>query len=248
VIALWQNWRDFGTVRLWDNGVKIDQLENNPNAWTTLKDLVDTSHENHKQVMYTFGLSGQDKAIPSVASVTALAEKLAKWSAAQKGPGKDGGINTYELWNEPNAKGFFSGTPEQLAQLNAAMIKEMKKYDPTATIASPAVSFDSSEKSINSFEDQYFTAMNKLGVLKDIQQVDFHGYQTPTQTPEQVVQDIADMRQIQSKFGLSKDPLVDSEDSFGKDIWVPNAQTQADDVAQKFIMEKAEGITPGPPR
>ncbi|HEY9773524.1 MAG TPA: hypothetical protein V6C81_06915 [Planktothrix sp.] len=55
---------NFSEVRLWDTGVKINQLQNsdgtkNTNAWNNLTNLVDTAHASGKQVMYTFGLAAE---------------------------------------------------------------------------------------------------------------------------------------------------------------------------------------------
>ncbi|HEY9773093.1 MAG TPA: hypothetical protein V6C81_04725 [Planktothrix sp.] len=247
----------FGSVRLWDDGVKIDQLEKDPNAWGTLGNLVSTAHDNNKQVMYTFGNSGTSGTVPTAASIDALAKKLAQWSANEKKPGGNGGIDTYELWNEPNASGYWkpsagddwTQSATELANINAIMIKDIKEYDPTAKIASPALSFDTNAtgvQGIQTFDDTYFSQLSKDGLLKDINQVDFHGYTDgSTQTPEQLTQDVAMMKQIKDTYGLSSDPLVDSEDSFGKDVWNTDPQTQADYLARKMILSEFSGVTPG---
>jgi hypothetical protein len=50
-----------------------------------------------------------------------------------------GRIQAYEVWNEPNLRGFFSGTPKQLADLTYIAKRAVKAVDPRAHIVGPAV-------------------------------------------------------------------------------------------------------------
>lgn len=249
---------DFGTVRLWDSGVKMNQLMNadgtmNQKAWTTLAEEVDTAHNPGnglapRNVIYTFGETRNSNgtcAVPTDAEVRALTEQLTKWSAQQKAEGK-GGIDTYELWNEPDYKGFWGGTAQQLAHINGIMNQIIKENDPTAKVAAPAVSFWSKGNAAIDFEKQYLTAYKQEYGLNSstFDQLDFHGYTFPGQAPEQVLNDISQMRQVESEFGLQGKPLVDSEDSF-LDSAIPNVQNQMDYMTRKIILDEFSGVQPG---
>jgi hypothetical protein len=193
--------------------------------------------------MYTFGESGRTPYVPSDKEVDAFTQKLAKWSAQQKAEGK-GGIDTYELWNEPNVKIFWNGSPDQLAHINSIMIKDIRQYDPTAKIASPAASWQATNQA--QYTDQYLTAMQKYGLnSKTFDQIDFHGYGYPGQPPEQIQTTIDQMQAVLAKHGLSQVQLADSEDSWGKESALPNAQEQADYLARKVIIEDYNKVTPG---
>jgi hypothetical protein len=242
----------FGSVRLWDDGVKINQLLNpdgtkNKNAWNNLEQLVDTAHSAGKSVMYTFGETRNAKGEcvpPSDAQVKAVTEELTKWSADRKANGK-GGIDTYELWNEPGYKGFWTGTPQQLAHTTGLMNQIIRQNDQNAKIASPANSFWGN----NAVEwtKEYLAAYkNEWGLSsKTFDQIDFHGYGFQNQGPEQILTDISQMKQVEAQFGLANKPLVDSEDSFGLDRWMPNPKDQENYLARKAVLSEFSGVTPG---
>ncbi|NOZ22466.1 MAG: hypothetical protein GXP25_15400, partial [Planctomycetes bacterium] len=46
-------------------------------------------------------------------------------------------IHYWEIWNEPYGSGFFTGTPEQYAQLAQATTQAAKEADPTCTLLAP---------------------------------------------------------------------------------------------------------------
>jgi len=51
-----------------------------------------------------------------------------------------GRVRCYELWNEPDVKRFYSGTPEKLVELNHAAYETLKKVDPSMTVVSSSMS------------------------------------------------------------------------------------------------------------
>jgi len=51
-----------------------------------------------------------------------------------------GRIDHWEIWNEPYGKGFFSGTPEQYAELARIAAKTTRKVNPRARVFAPSVS------------------------------------------------------------------------------------------------------------
>lgn len=245
---------NFSQIRLWDTHTKINQLTNsdgsdNAAAWNLLGQYVDNAHANGKSVMYTFGLARDSDnklpPMPSNAQIVAFTKQLAQWSYKQKQEGK-GGIDTYEMWNEPSYAGFYSGTPEQLADTNALMIKTIHQYDPEAKIASPAVSFNTpNPQTPIDWDDRYFAEMTKdMGSLP-FDQIDFHGYRNERSddTPEQLLQTVASMRKLEQQYGLTA-PLVDSEDAF-ETSKTPNQQDQSDLMARQLILDKFLGVQPG---
>ncbi len=53
-----------------------------------------------------------------------------------------GVIHNYEIWNEPNVKGTFTGSPQAMLELSRAAYRILKSVDPTITVVSPAATAD----------------------------------------------------------------------------------------------------------
>jgi hypothetical protein len=268
---------DFTGIRIWDNGSKPDQLyDKNGNeiqpAFGNFEQMVNLAHQNGKTVTYTFGEpdTHTTESPPSEATMEMWAQKLSQWSASQKplGPGKSGGIDVFEDWNEPNYSGFWGGSAAELAKDNLAMNDIIHKNDPTAKVASPSVSFWSNANSpagAYNFDEAYFTAYQadldaqnggKATSMKtSFNQIDFHGYtipyknaQNPGQDPEQLVTDIDQMKSLEKQFGLAG-PLVETEagvnslSTSDKTFWgTPmTSQEAANEDAQSYLLAAANG-------
>ncbi len=246
-----------GTLRLWDSGLKMNQIadKNGNITQTGFKDLaqqVELAHQNGSKVMYTIGEARNSKGevvMPSLQQVENFTKQLAQWSAKQK-PG--GGIDTYELWNEPEDKGFWPGNAAQLAEYTGKMDQIIRQYDPTAKIAAPPISFWSNNTTTLNFEKDYLNDLKNDGfgpVNKLFDQVDIHTYNNiqeaaHAQDPAQINTDLAELKPILSQFGLENKPLVVSEDGF-KDTAMPSTQAGVDYYSQKLIDAWKDDVTPG---
>ena len=51
-------------------------------------------------------------------------------------------IQYWEIWNEPDGKGFWSGTPAQYARLYETTAKALKRIDPSLKVGGPALAGD----------------------------------------------------------------------------------------------------------
>ena len=51
-----------------------------------------------------------------------------------------GKINSYELWNEPNVIGYWTGSQQQMVDMASRAYKIIKSIDPQAQVVSPSAS------------------------------------------------------------------------------------------------------------
>ena len=89
-----------------------------------------------------------------------------------------GRIHTYEVWNEPNLKMFYSGTREQLVQLAKDAYEVLHEVDPTVVVVSPSVT--------GGYDVPYFSKLLDLGMGRYADVIGYHFYSSP-KTPEAAV-------------------------------------------------------------
>lgn len=115
-----------------------------------------------------------------------------------------GRIRHYELWNEPNIPGFFSGTPETLVGLAEIAYRELKKIDPANQFAAPAAVGGGAEHL--AWLDRYLAA----GGGKYMDALSHHYYVAHTR-PEATLPLVDKVKSIAEKHGLAGLPLWSTE-------------------------------------
>jgi len=106
------------------------------------------------------------------------------WDEATWGPWHEGWrIGDWIVWNEPgynvNAQGWWTGTPQEFAELYDAVVTEVKRVDPSVHIGP---SMDKGD-----FGDGFFEAWATINPRPAIDHVDIHMYgDSPLQLPWQV--------------------------------------------------------------
>jgi len=143
-----------GSIRLWDSGVKWWQVEPNQDQfdWTRLDQYVKLAHAHNTEV--TLVLAGTpawaaaDPAHttyldpPNVdaykAYLTAVMNRYKAFDPDNTGQPYRG-IANYQVWNEPNIKTFWTGTPQQMADLVRAAWEVRQAVDPGAKIIAPSM-------------------------------------------------------------------------------------------------------------
>src|SRR5262249_13080787 len=138
----------FSEWRLWDAGVTWAQLEPEPGKWQF--DLLDRythlAAERHVDILLTLGLTpAWASARPEEPSAYGKGEaaeprKLEDWERYVRTVATryKGVIHNYEIWNEPNVKGTFTGSPQAMLQLGRVAYEVLKAVDPTVTVVSPS--------------------------------------------------------------------------------------------------------------
>ncbi len=115
-----------------------------------------------------------------------------------------GRIQHYELWNEPNISGFFSGSPETLVRLAEAAYRILKEVDPGNQLAAPATVGGGEEHL--AWLDRYLLA----GGGKYMDMLSHHFYVAHA-APEAMLPLVDKVRRIADKHGLSSLPIWNTE-------------------------------------
>ena len=110
-----------------------------------------------------------------------------------------GRLKNYELWNEVNVSGFYSGSKEKLVELARAAYQILKEVDPDIVFISPSITGASGE---HAWLDEYFAK----GGAQYTDVVSYHFY-VPKSPPEAMLPVIQRVQAIMRKHGLEKKPL-----------------------------------------
>ena len=154
-----------------------------------------------------------------------------------------GRISSYELWNEPNATGYWSGTPAQMVDMASSAYRIIKSIDPHALVVTPSSASPGSPLSHDVWLDQYLTAGG--GKYADV--IAWHGYSgrndRPALPPEDLAQQIAVIHAVLAKHNLSKLPLWNTEGGWGRDTQLPDLDQQAAFLARWYLIQFTNGVS-----
>jgi hypothetical protein len=248
---LWKptTWPDvtFGTWRLWDAHVTWALLEPKPNTYdfSLLDRYVDAAEAHHVQLILTLAgtptwASARPQEIPTHAggvkgSPGAAAEPASgqSWTDFVRTVGQryKGRIHLYEVWNEPMARPFYSGSVSTMVTMARSARSILKDIDPANQILSPPV--DASPAGYAWIED-FLSAGG--GDLVDI--FGFHLYVPGA--PELMVKEISQFREILAKHHEDNKPFWNSEAGWQMNNRDP--QVAADYVIRAFLVAWVEGV------
>jgi hypothetical protein len=247
-----RHWPDlaFGSIR--PAGVSWGALEPSRGQydWHSLDTWVEQAQRHHVQLDYVFvnvplwASSRPNEPCIGKKLGCAAPPKLEDWdefvtSLATRYKGK---ISSYELWNEPNASGFWTGTPKQMAELAAHAYPIIKSVDPAAIVATPATSSTGYPLSHDAWLDQYFAAGG--GKYADV--VAWHGYagrnDRPALPPEGLAEQIRMLRGVLDRHHLSQLPIWNTEGGWGKDAQLPDEQDEASFLVKWYMINFTYGV------
>lgn len=142
----WARSHDFGPGSARVRWNKIEQAQG-VFDWTTLDQFVNTHHAAGRNIIHTlFGTPTWSSARPAEAcsyeaGAAAEPSNLAHWDAycSAVATRYAGRISHYEVWNEPNLSGFWTGTQTLLSQMTRRASQIIKAIDPAAKIISAPV-------------------------------------------------------------------------------------------------------------
>ena len=202
----------FSCWRLWDSYVTWANLEPEKGKWNfaTLDKYVDIAEQHHVEILLTLSWTPQwASARPQEREYGPLGaaaepQKMADWqeyvrTVATRYKGR---IHDYEIWNEPNSKGFYTGTIPQLVQIAGAAYTTLKLVDPHVTVTSPPCAGPEGV----GWLDEYLRAGG--GRYADV--IGYHFY-VNSEPPEQMVPLIHQVEQTMQKNGVGEKPLWDTE-------------------------------------
>jgi hypothetical protein len=233
----------FGTWRLWDAFVIWPFLEPKKGEWhfETLDTTINLAEAHNVEILMTLGQT------PAWAS--ARPSEPANWfpgAAAEPANIEDwkdyvrtvatrykGRIHYYEIWNEPNLPGYYSGTVDQMVTLAREAYAILKEVDPTVKVVSPSVPGAAGIPWL----EQYF--IKGGATYADI--IGYHFYVVPN-PPEAILPVINNVKQTMTKYGISNKPLWNTEAGWASPTDFSSDSKASAYVARSYILAWAAGI------
>ncbi|SFU45881.1 GH39 family glycosyl hydrolase [Nitrosospira multiformis] len=203
----------FGSWRLWDAYVSWPNLEPSKGKWDfqLLDKYVDLAEKAGIELLLPLGLSpAWASARPTEPSNyrpgnAAEPSDLQDWrtyvrTVATRYKGR---IKNYELWNEVNLPGFYSGSKDKLVELAREAYRTLKEVDPDIVFVSPSVT---GGQPAYIWLDEYFAK----GGASYLDVVGSHFY-APTHPPEAMLPLIKQAQAVMAKHGLDQKLLWNTE-------------------------------------
>ncbi|MEZ5184671.1 MAG: glycosyl hydrolase [Candidatus Nanopelagicales bacterium] len=248
-------------VRLWDSGVRWDQIETKKGKykWAALDRAVSTAQASGaREILYVLGstpswaaskFSSADLYGPGTASYPKKSKYYLRYAkaVAQRYKGR---ITAYQIWNEANTRSFYNGGKYngwiKLAKLTKQASKTIRGVDKQADIvAASSTVIPTAKFQTESFFYRYLRELKKRKAKFDA--VSVHLYPVnPKQGPDARVASIGAVRQVMRRVGLNK-PLWDTEVNYGDRRnaaaqVVPKPKKAATYVARTYLDSARYGI------
>ena len=243
----------FGSYRAWDAGVTWREIETAPGTYdfARLDAIVDTAERQNADVLVVLGQTppfhAEDPTAESFYGAGAASPPdLEAWEAyvralATRYAGRD---VAYQVWNEANVLGFWSGTPAQLAELTAVTAQVLDAVSPRPTLVAPAMA----TRLIGQrafFADFYGQEVFGAAVASYVDVVSLQLYPEAEGGPAESMDLLESMRVRMAELGVDK-PIWNTEINYGVSGAVdvapdPLAEQQAK-VAQTLLLNAAREV------
>ncbi len=224
-----------GGVRLWDAGVRWDEIEQEEGVydWTRLDTAVTSAKAaGAKEITYVLG-STPEWAAKYVRPDTyyygggtaSEPAKLSYWRAWVRTVATryKGRITTYQIWNEANLASFWA--PERpahwkrMALLTDIAAEEIRAIDRKAKVASASSTVIQSKRfAKESFFSRYLRSLRNRDVKLDAVSVHLYPWTTKGPgggTPIDRLKGLAAAREVMDRLGFGKVPIWDTEVNYG---------------------------------
>lgn len=235
----------FGSWRLWDAYVAWPYLEPNRGQWQfeALDRLVSLAEQNDVEVLLPLGLS---PAWASARPGEPSAYKKPGWAAEPRvleewrnyvrkvATRYKGRVRHYEIWNEPNLKGFFTGSVEQMLQLTREASQVIREVDPAALIVSPAATGEGDGV-------RWLEQFLAKGGGRYVDVIGYHFYVSP-KPPEAMLPLIAEVRGVMARHNCAAKPLWNTEAGWDQKRRFSDEEAAAY-LARAYLLNWAGGVT-----
>lgn len=229
---------NFGSWRLWDAFVTWPDLEPVKGQWnfTKLDAYVAMAEQHGVEVLLPLSQTPRWASArpdePSAYGYGKAAEPadIENWRnyVATVASRYKGRIRYYELWNEINAKNFYTGNTDQMLLLAKTAYQTIKAIDPAATVISP--SFCPPEHHTEMF-DEYLAK----GGADYSDAITYHFYVKPG-TPEKMISFVNAVKSVMARHGVTK-PLWNTETGW----YIESNEKAAGFVGQEKYLTYHEG-------
>jgi hypothetical protein len=226
---------ELGGVRLWDAGIRWDQVEKKQGEydWERFDKAVDTAEASGaEEIMYVLGSTPEWAASfirPDTyyygGGTASEPKKLSYWrdwvrAVATRYKGR---ITSYQIWNEANLASFFAPErPEhwkRMALLTDIAADEIRSIDRKADVVSASSTVIQSKRfAKESFFYRYLRSVVKRKIKLDAITVHLYPWTTKGPgggTPVNRLVGLEQAREVLDDLGLSKLPLWDTEVNYG---------------------------------
>lgn len=236
---------------------KIETAKGSYN-WGTLDGAVDRLVADGKQVLFTvFGTPAWASARPAEASAYGVGnEGIAAEPAAVQDLADfcttlasryAGRITHYEIWNEANEPGFFSGTVAKLVEMVRVASSAIQAADPSAVIVAPSVTRLWPNGTGRSYmRSMYTTSDGAGGALSDwVDIASVHLYTLTLARVGEVQAMIKAVRDIMLDVGVSSKPLWNTEHTIISPTFPGATAEQRGSAVQKLLLCSAASLAGG---
>jgi hypothetical protein len=210
-----------GSIRLWDTGVTWRQIETKPGSfdYTLLDRQVAAARANGARPLLVLGMTPEfhakrrnDSGLYGDGSVSA--PKMWAWKRyVRKVVTRYGGKMDYQVWNEANVNGFWSGTHAQMATLTKVTSKIVNANNRKAKVVAPAMATRLSGQR-KWLRDFYSRRTGGRPVAGWVDVVSLNLYPLPKQKPEHSMTLLAAVRTQLRALRVRK-PIWNTEINYG---------------------------------
>ncbi len=250
----------FGSLRLWDSVTRWADMAPSAGQWNfeRLDTYVNAARQNQAKVLYTLGSTPRwastrpDERCPYGQGCAAEPVRMAHWEEYVRRVSRRyrGGIETYELWNEPyfsdfaidrkQPVAFFSGSVSDMVEMARLARKVLDETDPATRLTTPGF-LGGGQRHL----DLFLTAGGK----QYVQVVTYHFYAA---NAAEFARKVVEVRAIMRRHGVEKLPLWNTES--GVETWPvgkplppdfenhPDAKNAAARMAQMLTLGAAAGL------
>jgi hypothetical protein len=214
-----------GSIRLWDNQVSWRELEVSPGVfdWTRLDTAMAKAREHGASVLLVLGQTPAFHSTrPAAASTygpgasampTMTAWKTYVRNVAYRNRTVWGGIASFQVWNEANVRGYWSGTPAQMAKLTKWTDDALRAAGSSAKLVAPAMvtRLIGQRAWIRDFYKQRVGGKN---VSAYVDALSFQLYPAASAGPEASMKLLAAVRVTLARYRIHK-PIWNTEVNYG---------------------------------
>ena len=249
-----------GSVRMWDNRVSWREVEVAPGVfdWTLIDAQMAKARANGASVLLVLGQtpvfhSTRPTAAGTYGPGASAMPTQAAWvryvqETARRNLTVWGHVAQFQVWNEANVAGYWTGTAKQMATLTAWTRSALRAVDPAARLVAPALvtRLSSQQTWIKAFYSQKVARKN---VSAYVDALSFQLYPTATGSPEASMALLASVRRILAKYNVVK-PIWNTEVNYGL-VGGPEAgagarqvssQQQVGNVMRTFVLNAANRV------
>lgn len=203
-----------GYVRLWDTETTWADIEPNKGEfeWRTFEKQVQVAERKGAKVMMVFG--GTPAWASAAKTPQSMPDNISDWRDYVRAVScrNAGRIDAYEIWNEANLQTFWTGTPEQMAELTAAAKEEIAGCDPTATV----VAASTTTRATGSFGTFYPAYLNALKAKSwPIDAYSVHSYPRSSGGADDRIAGIGQFKTMLALAEAPVRPIFDTEVNYG---------------------------------